>query len=116
METFKMTPNVNVNLRVKINSVAIVGSNVSLDDTMIRSSKAYEYTVSLGNSNDLDGKTLSGVANFKVPIGGNVNAIMAATTVDYTLTQGGNSKTFQGTKVKINNSLFMAFVLIKLTL
>jgi len=110
METFTLNSNQAVKLTVKISSDANVGSNVSIDDVILKKSIQYNFTTDLGT--DLDQKTVSVVSNFFVSTG-NGNAIFNNTNVSYVIKQGDSVKEFSAEKVKLNSSIFMAYIVIK---
>ncbi|WP_430410250.1 hypothetical protein [Kordia sp.] len=113
METFEMTTNSSVNLSVGISSDANVGSNVNLNDKLIKKSRQYSFKSDIGNSNDIHNGMLSVVSNFFVN-DNNIDIIMNNTTVKYLLKDSMNTKNYECKKVKINNNLFMAYIVIKL--
>ncbi len=110
MKTIKIKKDSLVKLYVKISSDAIVGSNVSLDDVVIKKSIQYSFNIGLENVND---KILSVVSNFFVSTG-NIDAIMNNTNVTYTIKSDDIPKEFNGEKIKINDNLFMVYFVIKL--
>ncbi len=114
METIKIKKDTLVKLSIKIDSVAIVGSNVSLDDVVVKKSKQYSFNTDLGNSNDLDNKVLSVVTNYFVSTG-NIDTVMKNTDATYSIKTDEDSNDFQGEKVKINNTIFMTYKVFKLT-
>ncbi len=113
MEEVILGKNKDVKLVVKISSDAMVGSNVSLNDTKVRNSGLYNFNSNLGNSKELDSKILSIVSNFFVS-DGNIKMILKNTSVTYVLKFGEETKEFTCKKVKINAHLFMAYFVIKL--
>jgi hypothetical protein len=113
MEKFKMSNNSPVKLQVKISSDAIVGSNVSLENQLIKKSITYGFNADLGNSNELTDKKLSIVSNFFVH-DNNIDAIMNTTVVSYTLKDDVNSQQYSGKTIKIDNQLFMVYLVINL--
>lgn len=108
-----MSNNSPIKLQVKISSDAIVGSNVNLENQLIKKSIAYNFATDLGNSNDLTDNKLSVVSNFFVH-GNNIDAIMNSTTVSYTLKDDVNSQEYSGNKIKIDDRLFMVYIVIDL--
>ncbi len=113
METVKIQAGLSVKLFVKISTVAIVGSNVSLDDNVIKKSTQYDFTVDLGLIDHIDNKVLSIVTNYFIS-SGNIDTIMNSTQVSYALKYRNDSKELPHEKVKINNNLFMSYKVIKL--
>lgn len=101
----------DVKLFVKISSDANVGSNVSLNDTIVKKSGMYSFNVDLGNSNNLDNKKLSIGSNFFVS-DGNIDAILRNTSVTCILKFGDEAKEFTCEKVKITEGFFIAFLVI----
>ena len=113
MEQFKMTPNSPVKLTVSISSAAIVGSNVSINDKIIKKSIAYKFTTQLGNSEDLRGKFLTSFSNFSTH-GENADAIINATKVTYTMRDSEKSKQYNGKLVKIDDNLYTIYLILEL--
>lgn len=113
MEQFEMTPNSQVKLTVSISSAAVVGSNVSINDKIIKKSIAYKFTANLGNSNDLKNSILTSFSNFSTH-GSNSESIFNATEVIYTIRDGENVKQYTGKKVKIDDNLYTVYLLVKL--
>jgi hypothetical protein len=113
MEEFQMTPNSKVTLSVSINSDAVVGSNVSINDKMIKKSIAYKFTTELGNSNDLKNKVLTSFSNFSTH-GMDANSIIKNTKVTYTINDGANTKSYEGTLVGIDDNLYTMYLIVKL--
>lgn len=112
MEIFEMTENAAVNLQVRISSDAIVGSNVSLNDKLIRKSSSYGFEVPLGEAVDLDGQVLSSVSNFFVSR--NLDEIFDVTSVKFVLKNGAKSKVIDARKVKIDGNISMGYMVIQL--
>lgn len=113
METIEISDGSDVNLIVAISTEAIVGSNVSLNDNIIKESQSYTFTTGLGNISNLDNKVLSSSSTFHVALG-DFDPIFNNTIVTYTLVHGGNSTNIPSDKVKINDNLFMAYFIVKL--
>ncbi|MEE1962011.1 hypothetical protein V1387_04885 [Allomuricauda taeanensis] len=113
METIQIPTNAEVKLVVSISSDAIVGSYVSVNDGVVKRSQLYQFSIELGNINDLDNAVLSSVSNFFVSMG-DIDPIMNNTSVVYTVKFEGEEETFYGDKVKISDDLFMAFFIVKL--
>jgi hypothetical protein len=113
MEEFQMTPNSKVTLSVAISSAAIVGSNVSINDKMIKKSIAYKFTTELGNSNDLKNKIVTSFSNFSTHTR-NSDLIVNSTIINYKINDKKNVKEFTGTLVKINENGFVIYVDIEL--
>jgi len=103
----------DVKLFVKISSDAIVGSNVSLNDSLVKKSGLYSFNVDLGNSNILDNNKLSIGSNFFVS-DGNVDSFLRNTSVTCILKFGDDTKEFFCENVKITESFFIAFLVINL--
>ncbi len=59
MEKIKISKDNTVKLFVKISSDAITGSNISIDDVIVKKSVQSSFNTDLGNINDLNNKTLS---------------------------------------------------------
>lgn len=112
MEIFEMTENSAVNLRVRISSDAIVGSNVSLNDKLIRKSSAYGFEVPLGEAGDLDGQVLSSVSNFFVST--NLDRIFDVTRIKFVLKNGAKTKEIDAQKVKIDGNISMGYMVVQL--
>ena len=115
MEEFKMQPNSSVRLLVKISSDAVVGSNVSVDEKIVKKSIQYSFSVDLGNSNDLNNSEVTTFSNFIVKTG-NIDQIIESTTLRCTLKDGSSSKVYTGKTLKIDNSYFIALSNINLIL
>jgi len=113
MKTIKI-PEVNpVKLTVKISSDANVGSNISINDEVVKKSIQYDFSVEHNAIKDVYGKVLSVVSNFFVQ-GGNIDAIMKATNVNYAIRYNTELLEFTGEKVKINPVLFMVYFVAKI--
>lgn len=112
METIKIKTGEEVKLVVNISSDANVGSNVSLNDIVIRKSSITNFTVPLGNIDEIDGNTLSVVSNFFVH--SKIDAIIETTIVEISISSETTSINVLAEKVKLNAMLFMAFVVLKL--
>ncbi|MEP3836927.1 MAG: hypothetical protein ABJM36_04740 [Algibacter sp.] len=112
MKTIEILAGERIKLNVNISSGANVGSNVSLDDKMIKKSHTNNFTVDLGLINDIDGQVLSVVSNFFVA-GGNIDAIMETTHVLNIISPETTPPEIEASKVKISPTLFMAYVVIK---
>ena len=82
----------SVKLTIKISSDANVGSNVNLDDIVLKKSITNKFSVELGKIDEIDGKTLSVVSNFFV-ISGAIDAIIEASHVDCILASDSQSET-----------------------
>lgn len=113
MKTIKFKAGEAVKLSVKISSDANVGSNVSLNDTVVKKSILNRFDVDLGVIDAIDGKTLSVVSNFFFNSGA-IDAVMAATHVECTLSSVSNSEIISAEKVKVSTQLFMAYTIVKL--
>jgi|GEM_PF-3383320 hypothetical protein len=113
MSTFKIAPNTEVTLNVLISSDANVGSNITLDEVVVKKSAINNFDVNLGNSNSLNKKVISGVSNFFVG-SGPIDIIKENTIVEYTLSDTVTSKSFKAEKLKISSNLFMAYIQIEL--
>jgi len=112
METIKINSGEEVTLSVKISSDAIVGSNVSLNEKIVKKSTAYSFTVALGKIDDIHVEEVHGnkvkvISNFIVQ-GGNIDDIMNTSHVDITITSLSTSKTLKAKNVKIDSSMFMS--------
>lgn len=113
MKTLVFNAGEQIKLNVKISSDANVGSNVSLNDTVIKKSITNNFNVNLGLIDDIDGQTLSVVSNFFVA-GGNIDAIMQSTHVVNNIRSDSKNYTIESKKVKISSILFMAYLIVKL--
>ena len=113
METIKIKSGEEVTLTVNISSDANVGSNVSLDDEVIEESPSNNFSVALGNIDDLHGKILAEQSNFTVP-GGNIDDIMNTTHVDIIVESQTTSETRTAAKNKLSASLFVAYIVLRL--
>jgi len=113
MKTIKFKAGEVVKLSVIISSDANVGSNVSLNDAVVKKSILNKFDVDLGAIDAIDGKTLSVVSNFFFNSGA-IDAVMASSHVDCTLSSVSNSEIISAEKVKVNANLFMAYIVVKL--
>ena len=113
METIEISDGSDVNLIVAISTEAIVGSNVSLNDHIIKESQSYAFTTGLGNISNLNNKVLSSASKFNVALG-DFDPVFNNTIVTYTLEHGGNSTNIPSEKVKASDNLFMAYFIVKL--
>lgn len=113
MENLEITSGSDVRLLVSVSSDAIAGSNVTLNDAVIKKSTQYSFSVDLGKIDDLHNKIVSIVSNFLVTAG-NIDPIFNATQIKYTFKFGEDSKEYTCEKVKINNALFMGYFMVKL--
>lgn len=114
MKQFQMTPNSEVKLTVAISSAAIVGSNVSINDKMIKKSIAYKFTTQLGRSNDLKNKILTSFSNFSTH-NENAEDIINATKVVCTVSDSENSEQYTGKLVKIHANAYVIYIVLELT-
>lgn len=110
-----MSKNSPLKLFVSISSPNIVGSNVSINDNIIKKSIAYNFNTVLGNSNDLDKKILS-VQSFFSTFIGDTKMISSKTKVIYKLKDNEKTKEYEGTMVKINDEMFVVYLILKLVL
>ncbi len=115
MEIFEMIENSEIRLIVKISSEALVGSNVSLNDNLVKKSSTYTFSVNLGNSNIINNSVLSSVSNFFIQ-NDNIDTIMNNTMISYVINDSEKTKTYTAEKVKINSNLFMGYAVIKLVI
>lgn len=113
MEQFKMTPNSAVKLTVSISSAAIVGSNVSINDKIIKKSIAYKFTTQLGNSEDLRGKFLTSFSNFSTHKERS-NKISDGTKVIYTMRDAEKTEKYEGTLIKIADDAYTIYLALEL--
>ncbi|APY07079.1 hypothetical protein BWZ20_01625 [Winogradskyella sp. J14-2] len=113
METIEIKAGEEVKLNVKISSDANAGSNVSLNDKVIKKSITNNFSLDLGEIEQLDEGILSVVSNFFV-LGGNIDAIIETTHVVNTLSSDTTTIEITSEKVKISPVLFMAYIVIKL--
>jgi len=113
MKIIKIPKGSDVKLQVNISSEASVGSNVSLDDVIIKRSTAYNFTKELGKIEDLDGKTVSGSSNFFVNIG-DIDLIKTNTIVEYRFKFNEEEKKLTCEKTKLNGRMFVAFFIGKI--
>jgi len=112
MNTIEIKASEKVKLNVKISSDANAGSNVSLNDAVIKKSITNNFNVELGEIEQLDDNTLSVVSNFFV-LGGNIDAIIETTHVVNTFASETSSTEVTSEKVKISSVLFMAYIVVK---
>ncbi|RZN83522.1 MAG: hypothetical protein EVB11_04935 [Winogradskyella sp.] len=113
MKVVKFKTGETVKLTVKISSDANVGSNVNLDDVVVKKSITNKFSVDLGKIDDINEKTLSVVSNFFVNSGA-IDAIIESTHVECSLSSESTSETISAEKVKLNSNLFMAYMVVKL--
>lgn len=113
METIKIPKDSNVRLHVNISSEANVGSNISLDDVVIKKSTANNFVVELGSIENLDNKIVSGVSNFFVAIG-DIDLIKRNTIVEYRFKFNGEELSFLCKKTKLNKDMFVAYFIGKI--
>lgn len=107
-------PDVNpVKLTVNISSDANVGSNISINDEVVKKSIQNEFSIEHNSVSDIYNKVLSVVSNFFVQ-DGNIDAIMNATYVSYAIKYEDIIQEFTGEKVKINPVLFMVYFVAKI--
>lgn len=112
METIEIIAGEHVKLNVKISSDANAGSNVSLNDKVVKKSITNNFNVDLGEIEQIDDNTLSVVSNFFV-LGGNIDAIIATTHVINTISSERSTVEITSEKVKISPVLFMAYIVVK---
>lgn len=112
METIEIKAGEDVKLNVKISSDANAGSNVSLNDKVIKKSITNNFSLDLGEIEQIDDGTLSVVSNFFV-LGGNIDAIIETTHVINTLSSDTSAIEITSEKVKISPVLFMAYIVVK---
>ncbi|MCB0400338.1 MAG: hypothetical protein KDD26_12140 [Winogradskyella sp.] len=112
METIEIIAGEHVKLNVKISSDANAGSNVSLNDKVVKKSITNNFNVDLGEIEQIDDNTLSVVSNFFV-LGGNIDAIIATTHVINTISSETSAVEITSEKVKISPVLFMAYIVVK---
>ncbi len=113
MDTIEIKSGESVKLNVKISSDANAGSNVSLNDSVIKKSITNNFNVELGKIEQLDDNTLSVVSNFFV-LGGNIDAVIETTHVVNTFSSETSTIEINSEKVKISSVLFMAYIVVKL--
>ncbi|WP_299130416.1 hypothetical protein [uncultured Winogradskyella sp.] len=113
METIKFKAGALVKLKVNISSDANVGSNVSLNDRVVKKSITNNFYVELGVIDNIDGQVLSVVSNFFVK-GGNIDTIMETTHVVNTVYSDSTSKEISSDKVKLSPALFTAYSVVEL--
>lgn len=114
METISIPEGAQVKLQVAISSEAIVGTNVSLNDVIIRQSKQYKFNMELGTISELNNNGLSIVSSFFVTTG-NINQIINNTLATYTISHDNQSHEITVTKQKITNTFFIVYAYVKLT-
>ena len=102
-----------VKLSVKISSDANVGSNISINDEVVKKSIQYDFSIEHDKISEIYGKVVSVVSNFFVQ-GGNIDSIMNNTNVSYTIKYNDQIEKFVGEKVKINPVLFMVYFVAKI--
>lgn len=112
METIEIKEGEKVKLNVKISSDANAGSNVSLNDQVVKKSITNNFSLELGEIKQIDEGTLSVVSNFFV-LGGNIDAIIASTHVINTISSETTTIEIASKKVKISAVLFMAYTVVK---
>ncbi|HRB70981.1 hypothetical protein [Flavobacterium sp. WV_118_3] len=114
MKTIRIPEGAQVKLQAVISSDAIVATNISLNDVIVRQSKLYKFSIDLGDISTLDNKEMSIVSSFFVPAGSNITPIFNTTQVAYTLLY--NDERFEMTveKQKITASFFIAYAYIKI--
>jgi hypothetical protein len=113
MEIVEIRSGLSVKLSVEISSEAIVGSYISLNDSVVKRSQLYKFELNLGKIEELDNSILSGASNFFVAIG-DLDPIFKNTQVVYSLEFDGEKKSIDGDKVKISEDLFMAYFIVKI--
>ena len=107
MDTFNMQSNATVSASTNISSIAVVGSNVLLNNEIVKKSIQYKFSTDLGNSNAINGKMARLVVNCFVKEG-NIDTVMADTNISFTLSDGSHSHAYEAKKLKIFNDLFVA--------
>ena len=113
METIEINPGTNVNLNIKVSSDAIFTSHVKLENTIVKQSKTNNFTVNVGNIDNIDENTLSSFTSFFVNTG-NIDSIKSNTTLNYTLKFGDFSKKLESTITKVSDNYFTGFFIIKI--
>ena len=113
MEIFKMKTEETVKLNVSISSDAVVGSNVSLNDKVVKKSASNVFTVTLGKSDILHNAKVAIVSNFMVH-NTSIESIIQTTEIEYTVKSGTMRKEYKGNIVKINANIFMGYTIIDL--
>ena len=113
MEIFNMRTEETVKLNVSISSDAVVGSNVSLNQKVVKKSASNVFTVTLGKSDILKNAKIAIVSNFMVH-NTSIESIIQTTEIIYTLKSGNDRKRYRAQLVKINANIFMGYTIIDL--
>lgn len=112
METVNIPEGVQVKLSVVISSDAIVATNVSLNDIIVKKSAQYKLNMELGVSNELNNKGMSVVSSFFVSTG-NIDQILNATHAAFTVSFNDESHSIAVQKQKISNTFFIVYAYVK---
>ena len=113
METVSITEGSQAKLQIAISSEAIVGTNVSLNDVIIRQSKQYKFNMELQPIAELDNSGMSIVSSFFVTTG-NINHILNNTIATFTISYDDQSHEIKVTKQKITATFFIVYAYVKL--
>lgn len=113
METVSIPEGAQAKLQIAISSEAIVGTNVSLNDVIIRQSKQYKFNMELQPITELDNSGMSIVSSFFVTTG-NINQILNNTLASYTISYDDQSHEIKVAKQKITDTFFIVYAYVKL--
>ncbi|MCD0470798.1 hypothetical protein [Flavobacterium sp. JAS] len=114
MDTLNIPENTVVKLQVNISSDAVVATNVSINDVIVKKSTQYKFTTDLGTVSLLTHKGLSVVSSFFVSTG-NIDAIMNVTQVSNSLLYDNQKVELQVYKQKITQNFFIVYSSVNLT-
>lgn len=114
METIRIPEGAQVKLQVAISSDAVVATNVSLNDIIVKKSAQYKFNMELGVANELDNNGLSIVSSFFVSTG-NINQIINATQAIFTVLFNDESHTIAVQKQKMSNTFFIVYAYVELS-
>lgn len=108
MDTLNIPENAEVKLQTNISSDAIVATNVSINDVIVKKSTQYKFTTDLGPVSLLTHKGLSVVSSFFVSTG-NLDSIMNVTQVNSILLYDSQKIELQVYKQKITQNFFIVY-------
>lgn len=109
MNTITIPPGTQVKLQASISSDAIVGTTVIINDNPPKQSKLYKFNMDLGNISAPTNTKMSITSTFLIPSGTNINLVMNATQVAYSLLYNGQNYEVTVKKEKLTNSLFIVY-------
>lgn len=112
METIIIPKEALVRLKTAISSDAVVATNVSLNDVIVKKSAQYKFNMELGSGADLDHNSLSIVSSFFVS--GNIKQVINTTQVTYTVLFSDEIHEMTVEKQKITDTFFIAYAYVKL--